>query len=362
MVPQTVTTTVNGTDVTTTTKWYLDETGYLVKYNKPAPEFVGDIVLADGTAITGKYASKMSDSEKASAVAVIFYSGNTKGVLGARMLGVGLKRSDALVWAKSGTTGYNTSFEKIISSESFSETSDDKDGSDNWDEICAVDPEGTANAATNYPAFNWANNYGETVNIDSNNKYYSNWFIPTIAEATQLWNVHNDVNSIIQILGGDEVASNYSWWTSSQVAGTSNKSKAYARYSSNSPQTTDKIYPYNVHVIHEFGATVAPDPITISTNDYSGEIEVNYERTKNGSYYIYTFTVDTTDGEYDSYIWSVDGNEKSNATDYYSKTASLSIDSSVTAVWKRGIYDIMVIAKKGSRYYSWSTQLNITVQ
>ena len=362
VVPQTVTTTVNGTDVTTTTKWYLDETGYLVKYNKPAPEFVGDIVLADGTAITGKYASKMSDSEKASAVAVIFYSGNTKGVLGARMLGVGLKRSDALVWAKSGTTGYNTSFEKIISSESFSETSDDKDGSDNWDEICAVDPEGTANAATNYPAFNWANNYGETVNIDSNNKYYSNWFIPTIAEATQLWNVHNDVNSIIQILGGDEVASNYSWWTSSQVAGTSNKSKAYARYSSNSPQTTDKIYPYNVHVIHEFGATVAPDPITISTNDYSGEIEVNYERTKNGSYYIYTFTVDTTDGEYDSYIWSVDGNEKSNATDYYSKTASLSIDSSVTAVWKRGIYDIMVIAKKGSRYYSWSTQLNITVQ
>ena len=359
ITPQVETTNVGGTDVTTTTNWYFDESGKLVKYNKPAPEFVGDIVLADGTAITGKYASKMSDSEKSSAVAVIFYSGNTFGTLGARMLGVGLKKSGTLAWAKSGTTGYNTSFDRIVSSASNFTASDDTDGSDNWDEICAVDPTGTANAATNYPAFNWANNYGETVNIDTNNKYYSNWFIPTIAEATQLWTVHNDVNTIIQNLGGDEVASNDSWWTSSQVSGTSNKSKAYARYSSNPPQTTDKIYPYYVHVIHEFGATIAPDPITISTKDYSGEIDVNYQRTKNGSYYIYTFTVDTTNGEYDSYLWSVDGNEKSNATDYYSTTSTLSIDTSLTSVWKQGIYDIMVIAKKGSRYYSWSTQLTI---
>ena len=40
--------------------------------------------------------------------------------------------------------------------------SGDLDGSDNWDVICSVDSTARENAATNYPAFNFAANYGTT--------------------------------------------------------------------------------------------------------------------------------------------------------------------------------------------------------
>ena len=97
------------------------------------------------------------------------------------------------VWAPSGTTGYNTNFVGIVCTPSKAGSgaastatfTGDTDGSDNWDYICSVDPEGTTNPAANYPAFNYVLNYATTFSLPEG--YKDGWYMPSIAELAEIY-------------------------------------------------------------------------------------------------------------------------------------------------------------------------------
>ena len=173
---------------------------------------VGDIILTDGTTFDVANLDSYTTDENNKPVAVVA-GFNANGVV----LGLGLKKSDSiLMWAKYDTTGYNTSFTDIIAkynrdtSSGFTFT-DDSDGSNNWDVICSVDPEGSANAATNYPAFNFANNYGKWYTGD----LASGWYIPSISELYEIYKNKETLQTSLTKVGGFTIGRSY-YWSSSQ--------------------------------------------------------------------------------------------------------------------------------------------------
>ena len=193
-----------------------------VAETKTAPDAVGDVVLSDGTAVSAANASKMSDAQKAAAVAVIFYAGSADDLLGAKTLGVGLKNTQGettptLQWAKSSV--YNiTAIQCTVSltdgsydNASTATFTGDLDGSDNWAALCAaVSDEGTSG---NYPAWEWVNAYGTTNSLTGD--YASGWYLPTVAELSALYRVKSTVNTALESAGGTKIADR-SYWSSSQ--------------------------------------------------------------------------------------------------------------------------------------------------
>ena len=138
---------------------------------------------------------------------------------------IGLQKSASkLQWAPSRSTGYNTEFTNILCEVSSVYDSaltatftGDTDGSDNWDEICAVDLEGTQDPATNYPAFNFAHTYGATAGLTGTD-YENGWYVPSIAELCEVYK-NKDViqTSLTKAEGFEFGASDYSYyWSSSQ--------------------------------------------------------------------------------------------------------------------------------------------------
>ena len=176
---------------------------------------IGKIVLEDGSLVV----KDDYDSNTMKAIAVVV---GTK-YAGGQVLGVGLQQASSLMWAPSGTTGYKTKFENIICTPSETGSgaastatfAGDIDGSDNWEEICKVDPEGTKDAATNYPAFDYANNYGVTQGITGN--YKDGWYIPSLKELCDIYKVKDTVKDVKTAVGGNLSMSSY-YWSSSQDA------------------------------------------------------------------------------------------------------------------------------------------------
>lgn len=189
---------------------------------------VGDIVFIDGSATPYSENLTLTNEQKAAAVAVIFYAFGASDVLGAKTLGVGLKNTagsgNQLMWAPRGTTGYTTNFTKIQCTPSTMGTglaqtanfTGDLDGSDNWAEICAVDKTAAANAATNYPAFNWCNNYATTYSLTGD--YASGWYLPTVAELSMMYRAKSAVNAAIEKAGGTQIAYTGDYLSSSQLS------------------------------------------------------------------------------------------------------------------------------------------------
>jgi hypothetical protein len=146
---------------------------------------------------------------------------------------IGLQKSaSSLMWAPSGTTGYNTWFTKIVCTPSKTGSgaaltatfTGDTDGSDNWEEICAVDPEGTQDAATNYPIFNFENTYGTTAGLTGTG-YESGWYVPSIAELCEVFKNKKVIQTSLTKANGfyfDTREYNYAYWSSSQSASSYN--------------------------------------------------------------------------------------------------------------------------------------------
>ena len=145
-------------------------------------------------------------------------------------IGVALHKSTAsLQWAKENTTGYNTKFKGITcmpsamggGSPATATFTGDKDGSDNWDYICSVDPEGAADAATNYPAFDWVQNYNTTYAAQLGSARPA-WYMPSIAELCEVYKNEDAVNvSLSKINGLDGTCAEANlgtgyFWSSSQ--------------------------------------------------------------------------------------------------------------------------------------------------
>lgn len=200
---------------------------------------VGSIIFSDGSFEDYSAGLTLTEMQKASAVAVIFYTGS--GSLGDRVLGVGLKESYGLPWAKNGTTGYSTSYS----------TSSDN-GSGNWAVIQTADSSGSSNAAENYPAFDYANTY-------LTNGFATGWYLPAINELKELSTAKETVNNAINKIGTstDVVAlksstTDYTYWSSSQWSSLET-SAMYCIFSDNSTSSTTKSdESCYVRVIHEF--------------------------------------------------------------------------------------------------------------
>ena len=162
----------------------------------------GKIVLADNTVVDKDGYTAIDPANPP--VAVVYKTNAYGGAIG-----VALHRSH-LPWAKRNTTGYNTKFEGIVCTPSVLYQTEaaasatftgDTDGSDNWDYICSVDPEGTANAAVNYPAFNWVNTYNETYKSKLGSARPA-WYMPSIAELCEVYKNKGAVNASLSKING----------------------------------------------------------------------------------------------------------------------------------------------------------------
>ena len=184
---------------------------------------VGDVMLSDGTKVDYQENQTFTDEQKSKAVAVIF------GFRNRAPLGVGLYNSKSgtnsgyKVWEPRGTTGYNTNFAGIVCTPSKTGSgaastatfTGDTDGSDNWDYICSVDPEGTTDPAANYPAFNYVLNYATTFSLPEG--YKDGWYMPSIAELAEIYKNKEVVNSVLSAIDGTQMHSIY-YWSSSQYS------------------------------------------------------------------------------------------------------------------------------------------------
>ena len=173
-------------------------------------EDIGKIVLSDGTLV----AKEEFNSSTMKPVAVIAGFKNN----GRDVIAIGLKcSSSALVWAKKGTIGYNTNFTELYTDQSYDYDLEEYiitgnvDGAYNWDYICSVDPEGTQDAAINYPAFNFANTYGEFAGL-TGTKYTDGWYLPTIAELEEIRKNRNIIQATLDVVGGFKIVTSSVWY------------------------------------------------------------------------------------------------------------------------------------------------------
>lgn len=183
---------------------------------------VGDIVFSDGSA---EAYSSLTEVQKSSAIAVIFYSGTECSNDGsARTLGVGLEQTSGLNWCSSSAYANSYSIDAIKCDASGSagsytfEASADKDGSDNFAQIQTFLRENNITQETNtedyYPAFYWAKNY--STDALSGSELTSGWYMPTFAEMYYLSLNFTTVNSALSACGGTQFVASAKYWTSSQ--------------------------------------------------------------------------------------------------------------------------------------------------
>ncbi len=207
---------------------------------------VGDIVFNDGSATPYTEDLELTDEQKAAAIAVIYYKGtecsnaDKNGNLAVRTLGIGLKNTNEETprryeFAKFESSGFTMVDENICSrnetpptdgtpyhtyfdySDKFYATGD-FNGSDNWNEMCKIDPEGTSeeNCQEIYPAFYWINNYASLHGITGD--FTRGWYIPTVVELLFVYEKMESVNTMLTLAGGMKMGNetNTPYITSSQ--------------------------------------------------------------------------------------------------------------------------------------------------
>ena len=172
---------------------------------------VGDIILTDGSKVSVANVETYTIDENNKPIGVVVMITDIYRVPTPKVIGL-QKSASELMWAPSGTTGYSTNFTGIQGTT----RSGDLDGSDNWEEICAVDPEGTQDAATNYPAFNFANTYGTTAGL-TDTDYENGWYVPSIAELSQVYKNKEVIQTSLTKASGFTIGTS-GYWSSSQSA------------------------------------------------------------------------------------------------------------------------------------------------
>ncbi len=177
---------------------------------------VGDILFTDGTRIKAENVQYgIPSAQIPKAFAVVVGLKNYESV----PIAVGLQKGSSLEWTGGYTTGYYSNFTEIQAEYSGSSSSGytftgDLDGSDNWEYICSVDTEGSQDAETNYPAFNFANTYESIAGLNGTN-YASGWYLPSIAELYEVYKNIDVVQSSLDAVGGLTLGISY-YWSSSQ--------------------------------------------------------------------------------------------------------------------------------------------------
>ena len=183
---------------------------------------VGNIILTDGTKVSVNEVGIYSPDNANKPIGVVAMISDIYGVSTPKVIGL-QKSASSLEWAPRGTTGYGKKFTNIVCTPSKTGSgaastatfTGDTDGSDNWAEICDVDPEGTANAATNYPAFNFANTYGATAGLTGTG-YENGWYVPSIAELCEVYKNKDVIQTSLTKANGFKIGTS-DYWSSSQT-------------------------------------------------------------------------------------------------------------------------------------------------
>lgn len=172
---------------------------------------VGDIVFTDGSATEYTSSLVLTESQKAKAIAVIFYVGTECSYNGeARTLGVALKRcKDTGAWCK----GYGrlTYITTILPST--------LNGSDNLSKaIIAASRVGT-DKEEDYPAFYTAKNYGKNeLDKSTASVYKEGWYLPSEAEIRKIMNEKQIIrDACFTCVDGSIFSGDSNLWTSSQT-------------------------------------------------------------------------------------------------------------------------------------------------
>ena len=178
---------------------------------------IGDIILADGSIVKETDLAAIDNSNAPIAVIAGFQEDGTA-------FGIGVHRSDApLQWASDNSAGYATNFTNIVcTQDSEFGFSGDKDGTDNWNEICAQDQEDTTDAEVNYPAFHFVNTYAASFCMSGD--YAVGWYMPSIEELCGIYQNREAVNNSLRHIYklDKEAAMNgleTNWYWSSSQAG-----------------------------------------------------------------------------------------------------------------------------------------------
>ena len=231
--------------VSSNDKWSIDREGRLAAPLKDAPDTVGDLVLKSGKAVAYENRQKINSTQRADAIAVIFYDHKDEydGVnekLGDRLLGVGIGSFDGTITNYSigeGRTGSvcNDHFNNIGAihgrphwdgadhSRNGSGFTGDVDGSDNLEAIGAY----AAGLGWNdtgewhYPAIQWAM-YTYPNNRQYTGDWRNGWYLPTSAEYLMFWWNKDIVNEMISYAAPDTRqfnAGDWFWTSNSPGAG-----------------------------------------------------------------------------------------------------------------------------------------------
>ena len=216
---------------------------------------VSDIVFNDGSALHYQDYPRttLTDEQRATAIAAIFYAGPTiiKDVymdLGTRVLGVGIKQNrEGLAWCASDAAAYGKAIDSIsckpinghnstdlflFSVQGLSyvcefESPSDSNGSDNLAQIAsALGTSNDTNDSSKYPAFYWAKNYkNQEGSRVKGTDFEDGWYLPTLPELQVLVYTRNTL--ALSDVGGQFVSNNDSfdesapYWSSSQPRGES---------------------------------------------------------------------------------------------------------------------------------------------
>jgi len=221
---------------------------------KLSPTDVLDIVFTDGSAVAYESGLTLTNDQKAAVAAIIFYKGTAcSNDSRTRMLGLGIKNSGTTKyeWALQNKACYTQKLADILISKdesaptagtpyceytstsgTTSYLSGDMDGSDNWQIIknIATDEGETSSLAENYPIFNYANTYASTANLTGTD-YSSGWYIPSLIELYQVHKKWSQLNSILSLVGGDDLGENRYYWSSSQYVNGNNAEYDYWSWS-----------------------------------------------------------------------------------------------------------------------------------
>lgn len=198
--------------------------GWTVKHT--ANRNVGDVILKNGTYVDVTRVSETTFDET-DTVPIAVVAGFTDTGL---VIGMGVKKG-------SGTTLYwqtsSAAFKIPLTAQTcpiiplYTENSDvytiteDNGGISNWQYICSIDTAASTTKLSNYPIFEFAQNYGtETLGLDASKigNFASGWYVPSIKELYELIYKNQDTISTsvkAAYTGTDAVDFGLAYWSSS---------------------------------------------------------------------------------------------------------------------------------------------------
>ena len=183
-----------------------------------------DIVLSDGSVLNVN--DYQSYSGKAKPMAVIFSLTGGSSEEKERVIGVGLygEPDGGIAFTEDGSFGDNTNF--IFNQSAVLEQEMDfatlkftnsgfvgaLDGRKSFENVSRRDKNARKQIHSIYPTYSFAEEYGKKIFY---NKFKDGWYLPSIAELYELFKNIDEVNEVIELLGGDKIQNET--WSSSQV-------------------------------------------------------------------------------------------------------------------------------------------------